>query len=245
MDESTFNLRSCYHWDKYYTIDSLCRGNFRDFKLPQRFNLNVTAVTQKTDFSHEYTVSSLPNWSTSVAQSRSGEILSQQRCEVHQAVHHTDQLERGDQDPLMSTSMSCYASKSLIMIVMGLKLILVSCCSCSHKSLCHWCRSSRASESLRAIVIILCFNLLCSAVGCPSFATLVHLHPDVLVKSKVLQHRKHLSLPRHPVARLEHLHSVSQWWVRHSSSKNRWWRVDAEMHKVFYRKLQNNEGSEV
>ena len=164
MDESTFNLRSCYHWDKYYTIDSLCRGNFRDFKLPQRFNLNVTAVTQKTDFSHEYTVSSLPNWSTSVAQSRSGEILSQQRCEVHQAVHHTDQLERGDQDPLMSTSMSCYASKSFgIMSLMSLKLILVSCCYCSDKPLRHWCRSSRASPGLRAIaiIIILCFNLFC------------------------------------------------------------------------------------
>ena len=32
---------------------------------------------------------------------------------------------------------------------------------------------------------------------------------NVFVQSQLSQHRKHPSLPRHPVARLEHLHSVS------------------------------------
>ena len=200
MDESTFNLslRTCCRQDRY-TINPSCVGAISG---ASNYLKGSTSLKRPTPF-HECTISSPPNWSTSVVQSRSGEVLSQGRCEVHQAVH-TDQLERGDQHPLMNTSMSCYASKSWSWWDRGwfrwpVAAVLTRRCATDsdvdHLGTITGTAIANSRACLRTLS--LCFNILCCwlFIERSSFATLAHFHPGVLVKSKVLQHRKHSSLP--------------------------------------------------
>ena len=186
-------------------------------------------VNEKTDFSHEYTVSSLPNWSTSVAQSRSGEILSQQRCHVWITSGCTSYWSTWtiDSEAIRIhwwvhrwVAMPLNHSGSWFWWVWSWLWWVVAAVPTSR------CATDVDHLGRPFAPLLLYYASIYSAVGCRSFATLAHLHPDVLVKSKVLQHRKHLSLARHPVAQLEHFHSVSQYSL--------WWRVDAKMHKVLY-----------
>ena len=83
--------------------------------------------------------------------------------------------------------MSCYASKSFgIMILMGSKLIPVS----TGELLLLFPHVVAPLMSIIsgvrpfAPLPLYCASIY-SAVGCSSFATLAHLHPDVLVKFKV------------------------------------------------------------